>query len=99
MTATIDLTAPGALDAMRPDGTITSKPNLVGLSREELGDQLRSIGVPDKQVRMRTAQLWQWIYVRGHDSFESMSNIGKPLRASLTEHFTLARPEIATQQI
>ena len=99
MTATIDLTAPGALDAMRPEGASPTKPNLVGLSREELGDQLRSIGVPDKQVRMRTAQLWQWIYVRGHDSFESMSNIGKPLRASLTEHFTLARPEIATQQI
>ena len=38
-----------------PEG---GKANLVGLTREGLRDLLLSIGTPEKQVRMRTNQLW-----------------------------------------
>ena len=36
-------------------------------------------------MRMRVAQLWQWIYVHGVQHFDAMLNVGKPLRARLAE--------------
>lgn len=75
------------------------KPSLIGMDRAELAQALIDHGVSEKQARMRVSQLWQWIYVRGHDNFERMSNIGKDLRATLTENFSLARPEIVEEQI
>ena len=40
------------------------KPTLIGLSREELGEALGTIGVPQKQWRMRASQLWHWLWFR-----------------------------------
>ena len=36
--------------------------NLVGLTREGMRDALIAIGTPEKQAKMRTGQIWQWIY-------------------------------------
>ncbi|SEQ56067.1 23S rRNA m(2)A-2503 methyltransferase [Faunimonas pinastri] len=75
------------------------KPSLIGLSREELGQALVEAGIPEKQVRMRSAQIWHWLYVRGATDFGAMSNMSKALRETLAERFALARPEIVTEQI
>lgn len=72
---------------------------LVGLTRPELMTALADVGVPDSQLKMRVNQLWRWIYNRGATSFASMTDIAKELRARLDEHFTLARPELVTEQI
>ena len=72
--------------------------SLIGLSRAELSTALGAAGVPDRQQRMRTAQLWHWLYVRGVSDFAVMTNVSKDLRADLAERFTLARPEIVTEQ-
>ncbi len=74
-------------------------PSLVGLSREELSERLGEIGVPSAQRKMRVQQLWHWIYVRGAQRFEDMTNIAKELRAQLDAHFTVARPEVVAEQI
>ncbi|MEM7299908.1 MAG: 23S rRNA (adenine(2503)-C(2))-methyltransferase RlmN [Pseudomonadota bacterium] len=73
--------------------------DLVGLDRTEIGEHLSRIGIPDKQIRMRTSQIWQWVYVRGVTDFSAMTNIAKDLRAKLAETFSLARPEIVEEQI
>jgi 23S rRNA (adenine2503-C2)-methyltransferase len=75
------------------------KPSLVGMSRSLLGDALRAIGVPEPQLAMRLRQIWHWLYVRGVRSFDEMTSISKELRARLDTCFTLARPEIAAEQI
>lgn len=75
------------------------KPNLVGLSREEIGEALVAIGIPQKQVRMRTAQLWHWLYIRGVSDFAMMTNVAKDLRSKLDAHFSIARPEIVSELI
>ncbi|MTI04490.1 23S rRNA (adenine(2503)-C(2))-methyltransferase RlmN [Roseibium denhamense] len=75
------------------------KPTLIGLSREELGEALGSIGVPQKQWRMRASQLWHWLYVRGLSDFSQMTNIGKDLRQKLDDAFSISRPEIVSEQI
>src|SRR6187397_2585176 len=75
------------------------KPSLVGMTRLELATALGSLGVPDTQRKMRVQQLWHWIYFRGFTSFEDMTSVSKELRATLAEHFTLARPEIVAEQV
>ncbi|HEY1362694.1 MAG TPA: 23S rRNA (adenine(2503)-C(2))-methyltransferase RlmN [Xanthobacteraceae bacterium] len=76
-----------------------ARPSLVGLSREELTEALGRLDVPLVQRRMRLQQLWHWLYVRGADSFEPMSNISRELRAELGRSFTLARPETVAEQL
>src|SRR5436853_2370766 len=76
-----------------------AKPSLVGLSRAQLADALGSIGVPEKQRKMRVQQLWNWIYVRGVTRFADMTSVSKDLRAALEERFTLERPEVVAEQV
>jgi 23S rRNA (adenine2503-C2)-methyltransferase len=76
-----------------------AKPSLVGLSREQLADALGDIGVPEKQRKMRVAQLWNWIYVRGVTRFDAMTSVSKEVRAALDERFTLERPEVVAEQV
>jgi 23S rRNA (adenine2503-C2)-methyltransferase len=75
------------------------RPSLIGLGRAQLADVLGSVGVPETHRKMRVQQLWHWIYFRGITSFDEMTSVSKELRAALSEHFTLARPEIVTEQI
>src|SRR5436190_1996055 len=79
--------------------TASHKPSLAGLSRDALRVALTRIGVPEKQARMRVNQLWSWIYVRGVTRFDAMSDVSKELRATLEQHYSLARPEIVTEQV
>ncbi|GAA0595779.1 23S rRNA (adenine(2503)-C(2))-methyltransferase RlmN [Paenochrobactrum glaciei] len=75
------------------------KPSLIGLSREEMADALVNVGVPARQTKMRIAQLWHWLYVRGVSDFDDMLNISKDLRSSLKENFSIQRPEMVEEQI
>ncbi|MBY6201495.1 23S rRNA (adenine(2503)-C(2))-methyltransferase RlmN [Maritalea mobilis] len=79
-----------------PEG---GKLNLVGLTREGLRDALIAAGTPEKQARMRTGQIWQWIYQKGAREFGAMTNLSKDYRAQLDEHFTIAVPEIVSKQV
>ena len=97
MTATIDLIEPATRDAMRP--VMSEKPSLIGLTRAQMGEALRGVGIPDRQIKMRVQQLWQWLYVRGVSDFADMRNISKDLVATLSQHFTIQRPEIVEEQI
>src|SRR6202050_4024823 len=76
-----------------------AKPSLVGLSRAEIAERLGEIGVQPSQRKMRTQQLWHWIYVRGAQNFDEMTSISKEMRGELEAHFTVARPEVVAEQI
>src|ERR1700686_2509722 len=76
-----------------------AKPSLIGLSRAEIAERLAAIGVAPSQRRMRTQQLWHWIYVRGAKTFDEMTSISKEMRAQLEAHFTVARPEAVAEQV
>jgi 23S rRNA (adenine2503-C2)-methyltransferase len=75
------------------------KAALIGLSREGLAERLAEIGVAERHRRMRANQLWGWLYVRGLTDFAPMTDIAKELRAELAARFTLARPEIVSEQV
>ena len=76
-----------------------AKPTLAGLTRARLAEALRSVGVPDKQLRMRVTQLWRWMYISGVTSFDAMTDVSKDLRTALSAKFSLDRPEIVTEQV
>ncbi|HEY1707834.1 MAG TPA: 23S rRNA (adenine(2503)-C(2))-methyltransferase RlmN [Rhizomicrobium sp.] len=78
---------------------MTTKASLIGLDADALKAALIEAGVPEKAAAMRLRQLWNWIYVHGARDFASMSNLAKDFRALLDERFTLARPEVVTEQI
>ena len=69
--------------------------NLIGLSKEELAAELSALG----EKPFRAKQLWQWIYFRGENDFDKMSNLSKDLRAKLKENYTLRRPKIVAEQL
>jgi 23S rRNA (adenine2503-C2)-methyltransferase len=74
--------------------------NLSGLTRKGLVEALiDSKVVEPRKAKMRMQQLWGWIHHHGMTDFEGMTDISKDLRAQLSDHFTLKRPEIVARQI
>ena len=76
-----------------------AQPSLIGLTREQLSAALVAAGVPERQAKMRERQVWAWLYERGVQDFDAMSNLSKDLRAALAEKYTIGRPEIVTRQV
>ncbi|MBX9748466.1 MAG: 23S rRNA (adenine(2503)-C(2))-methyltransferase RlmN [Roseococcus sp.] len=67
---------------------------LVGLTREELAEEMLAIG----EKPFRAKQLWHWIYHQGVRDFAAMNTIAKPLQAKLAERFVVGRPGVTTEQ-
>jgi len=72
---------------------------LLGLSKEDVQSALATIGVKEKQLRMRANQLWHWLYFRGTTDFNDMTTMSLSLREELKDHFTIERPDIVSEQI
>jgi 23S rRNA (adenine2503-C2)-methyltransferase len=65
----------------------TDKKDIKDLTRDELASWLLDIG--EKPYRL--GQIYRWIYVRQVDSFDEMTNLGKPLREQLAGYFSIDR--------
>ena len=57
--------------------------NLVGMTRDAMREALIEAGTPEKQAKMRTNQLWQWVYHWGVRDFDQMTNLAKDYRKLL----------------
>ncbi len=66
----------------------TPKKNLIGLSRDELAAEMKTIG----SEPFRARQLWHWIYHRGATDFAAMTTLAKSFRAQLAESYVVERP-------
>jgi 23S rRNA (adenine2503-C2)-methyltransferase len=73
---------------------VSSRVNLLGLPRAEL--EAFCAGLGSKPFRAR--QLMNWLYKRGCDRFEDMSDLARDFRVLLTERAELTLPEIVTEQ-
>ena len=73
--------------------------SLIGLDRPALAAALEGFGIPAKDAPMRARQIWHWLYWRGATDFTPMTTLAKDLRQALQARFSLARPEIVTEQI
>ena len=68
--------------------------NLLGLTRGELEAFCTALG--SKPFRAR--QLMHWLYKRGCDRFEDMSDLARDFRAQLAERAEIGLPPILTRQ-
>lgn len=74
-------------------------PNLVGMPRETLKQVLADLGIKEKAIKMRSAQIWHWLYIAGVTNFDEMRNVNKDLRNLLAENYSIERPEVVAEQI
>lgn len=95
----IDHRATNAAADTGPGLVPTARRSLIGLPRQDLIEALSETGIPEKQLRMRASQLWNWLYVRGASDFADMTSISKELRSDLADVFDISRLEIITEQI
>lgn len=70
------------------------KINLLGKSYEEIVEEVASLG----EKPFRAKQLWHFMYAKGVKDFAEMSSLSKDLRLKLEDKYTIARPEIVTEQ-
>jgi 23S rRNA (adenine2503-C2)-methyltransferase len=68
---------------------------LLGLSAAELEQAVTAAGLP----KFRARQLWRWVWRHGLTSFEEMSDLGKPVRQTFSEMFSLARPAVTSRMV
>jgi len=71
-----------------------SRTNLLGLPMEDMIAFFDALG--EKSFRAR--QVMKWIYARGVDDFESMTDLSKDLRARLARKAEIRLPEIGAVQ-
>jgi 23S rRNA (adenine2503-C2)-methyltransferase len=76
-----------------------ARQNLVGLTRPQLRAALIAAGTPERQAKMREAQIWQWIYQKGVRDFAAMTNLAKEYRAELDQHFAIELPEVVSRNL
>jgi 23S rRNA (adenine2503-C2)-methyltransferase len=74
--------------------TATAPINLFGLDRAGLRARFAEMGIEP----YRADQVMLWIYRRGLDSFEPMSNLSKDLRSRLAQHFVIQPPQLIAEQ-
>ena len=68
--------------------------NIIGLSREEIGDRFLSLGLQ----KFRSGQVWHWLYHKGATSFEEMTTLSKKVRVQLDKTFSIKRPMVSEKQ-
>lgn len=77
-----------------PSHDTAGRKPIIGMTRQELADALQDYQIPG----FRAKQVWHWVYQRGVSSFQDMQNLPKDLRVLLDDYFTIARPEVVTEQ-
>jgi 23S rRNA (adenine2503-C2)-methyltransferase len=68
--------------------------SLYDLTRDQLAKQLTEWGEP----AFRAKQIWAWMYQQLASEIDEMTDLSKPLRARLNEHFVLSRIKPTAEQ-
>ena len=90
---------PDVLTVPRKESSSNGRINLLGLSWDKLFKTLVQAGTPERQARMRSRQVWQWMYHWGVRDFAAMTNLSKAYRAMLEERFVISLPEVVRRQV
>ncbi len=102
MADTTLMTIPGQVDPVpvarditpREDGRI----DLIGLPRPRIRELFAEAGLDDRQAKLRSKQVFHWLYHRGVTDFEDMTDIAKTMRPWLAERFVIGRPNVVEAQ-
>ncbi|HCF25455.1 MAG TPA: 23S rRNA (adenine(2503)-C(2))-methyltransferase RlmN, partial [Novosphingobium sp.] len=78
----------------RADGRI----DLIGLPKKRIAELFEAAGLDAKAAKLRSKQVFHWLYHRGVTDFDAMTDIAKTMRPWLSERFVIGRPEIVEAQ-
>ncbi len=94
---------PGHIDPVPVPRAITPREDgrvdLLGLSREQIRAELEAAGLDTKQAKLRSKQIFHWLYHRGVTDFEAMTDIAKTQRPFFAERFVIGRPQVVEAQV
>ncbi|MBA4164012.1 MAG: 23S rRNA (adenine(2503)-C(2))-methyltransferase RlmN [Erythrobacter sp.] len=93
---------PGLVDPLPVARAITPRADgridLIGLPKAAIRDLFEEAGLDAKQAKLRSRQVFHWLYHRGVTEFEAMTDIAKTMRPWLAERFVIGRPEVVEAQ-
>ncbi|HET9628164.1 MAG TPA: 23S rRNA (adenine(2503)-C(2))-methyltransferase RlmN [Novosphingobium sp.] len=78
----------------RADGRV----DLLGLPRPRITELFLEAGLDAKAARLRSKQVFHWLYHRGVTEFEAMTDIAKSMRPWLAQRFVIGRPDVVLAQ-
>ena len=71
-----------------------SRADLASLDITELEAALEARAHP----RFHARQIFRWIYAKGVTDFEKMTDLSRPLRSDLAEHFRISTPSRVSRE-
>ena len=102
MADTALMSIPGQVDPVPAPRDITPRADgridLMGVPKERIQELFAEAGLDAKQAKLRSKQVFHWIYHRGVSEFAEMTDISKAMRPWLEERFVIARPEVVEAQ-
>ncbi|MEM8626929.1 MAG: 23S rRNA (adenine(2503)-C(2))-methyltransferase RlmN [Pseudomonadota bacterium] len=75
------------------------RPSIIGLADADFNALLAAANVPERQWRMRRAQVRRWLYVYGATDFAGMTDVATGVRTALSARAGLTRPTISSEQV
>ena len=102
MADTTLMSIPGQVDPVPVARDITPRADgrvdLIGLPKDRIRELFEEAGLDPKQAKLRSKQVFHWLYHRGVTEFEAMTDIAKTMRPWLSERFVIGRPEVVEAQ-
>jgi 23S rRNA (adenine2503-C2)-methyltransferase len=93
---------PGHVDPVTTPRDITPRADgrvdLIGLTKAQIAELFAEAGLDPKAAKLRAKQVFHWLYHRGVEDFEAMTDIAKTMRPWLTDRFVIGRPEVVEAQ-
>jgi 23S rRNA (adenine2503-C2)-methyltransferase len=97
------MTIPGLIDPLPVARAITPREDgridLIGLPRADITALFEQAGLDAKAAKLRSRQVFHWLYHRGVTEFEAMTDIAKTMRPWLAERFVIGRPDVVEAQV
>jgi len=94
---------PGHIDPVPVPRNITPREDgrvdLLGLSRVQIRAELEDAGLEPKHAKLRSKQIFHWLYHRGVTDFDAMTDIAKTQRPFFAERFIVGRPDVVEAQV
>ncbi len=75
--------------------TVISRPNLLGMDSSSLASMVEQWGGKP----FRAKQLQRWVHQRGVAEFDSMTDLARDFRQSLSERCVIAAPNVSTEHL
>ncbi|MDN3645095.1 23S rRNA (adenine(2503)-C(2))-methyltransferase RlmN [Pontixanthobacter aestiaquae] len=102
MADTALMSIPGQVDPVPVARDITPREDgrvdLIGLPKARIKDLFEEAGLEPKQAKLRSKQVFHWLYHRGITDFAQMTDISKTMRPWLAERFVVGRPDVVEAQ-